>query len=129
MVTLITPPNIGAPSTDTRKAVARRAGATLGDRMKTDLKNLLCELVKADYPTHRLANLARLEIETAWGDLSAPDIAELDAWLEAQQMARQGRDHVTWAYVRAALISVQQMQGTEAPLIRFVHRHRQFRQP
>jgi hypothetical protein len=76
--------------------------------MKSDLKNLLSELVSADYPIHRLASLARVEIETAWGDLLAAEIAELDVWLEAQQMATQGRDHVKWAYVRAALTSVQQ---------------------
>ena len=79
--------------------------------MKSDLKNLLSELVGADYPTHRLASLARLEIETAWGDLSAAEIAELDAWLKNRQMATQGRDHVNRAYVRAALTSVQQTQG------------------
>jgi hypothetical protein len=79
--------------------------------MKSDLKNLLSELVGADYPTHRLASLARVEIESAWGDLSAAEIAELDAWLEAQQMATQGRAHVNWAYVRAALTSVQQTQA------------------
>ena len=82
--------------------------------MKSDLKNLLSELVSADYPTHRLTSLARVEIETAWGDLSAAEIAELDAWLEAQQMATQGRDHVNWAYVRAALTSVRQTQGVHS---------------
>jgi len=86
--------------------------------MKTDLKNLVSELVGADYPTHRLASLARVEIETAWGDLSAAEIAELDAWLENQQMATQGRDHVNWAYVRAALTSVQQTQGAYANGVR-----------
>ena len=79
--------------------------------MKSDLKNLLSELVSADYPTHRLASLALVEIETAWGDLSVTEIAELDTWLENQQMATQGRDHVNWAYVRAVLTSVQQTQG------------------
>jgi hypothetical protein len=50
--------------------------------MKADLKNLHSELVGADYSTHRLAILACLENETAWGDLSMAEIAELDAWLE-----------------------------------------------
>ena len=119
MVTLITPLNIGAPSNDTRKPVAKRArNHPGGHRMKTDLKNLLCELVRADYSMHRLASLARVAIETAWGDLSAHDIAELDAWLEAQQMATQGRDHASWAYVRAALTSVQQTQGAHSKGVR-----------
>jgi hypothetical protein len=83
--------------------------------MNTDLKNLLSELVSAGYPVHRLASLARLEIEAAWGDLSAADFAELDAWLEDQQMATQGQNHVKWTYVRAALTSVQQTQGARAP--------------
>jgi hypothetical protein len=47
--------------------------------MKAGLKDLLSELVRADYPVHRLASLARLEIEAAWGDLSAAEIVELDA--------------------------------------------------
>ena len=79
--------------------------------MKTDLKVVLSDLVSADYPVHRLASLARLEIENAWGDLSTAEIAGLDAWLENRQMATQGRDHVNWAYVRAALTSVQQTHG------------------
>jgi hypothetical protein len=29
-------------------------------------------------------------------------------------MATQGRDHVSWAYVRAALISVKQTHGVHA---------------
>jgi hypothetical protein len=90
----------------------------MGDTMKTDLKNLLSELVGADYPTHRLASLARVEIEIAWGALSAAEIAELDTWLEGQQMATQGRDHVNWTYVRAALTSVQQTQGAHSDWVR-----------
>jgi hypothetical protein len=93
-------------------------GHTNGGTMKPDLKNLLFELVAADYPRHRLASLARVEIETAWGDLSIAEIAELDAWLQAQQMATQGRDHVSWAYVRAALTSVQQIQGAYSNEVR-----------
>jgi hypothetical protein len=84
--------------------------------VNTDLKYLLNEFVNAGYPIHRLANLARLEIETAWSDLSAAEIVELDAWLEDQQMATRGRDHVNWTYVRAALTSVQQIQGAQ-PLV------------
>ena len=86
--------------------------------MKADLKKLLCDLVNADYPTHRLASLARVQIETTWSDLSAAEIAELDAWLEDQQMATQGRNHVNWAYVRAALTSVMQTQGAHSNGVR-----------
>jgi hypothetical protein len=79
--------------------------------MKAALKGLLSDLVSADYPVHRLAHLARREIEAAWSDLTMAEIAELDGWLEDQQMATQGRDHVCWAYVRAALTTVQQTHG------------------
>ena len=85
--------------------------ARWGTPMKADLKNRLRTLVSADYPVHRLAHLARREIETAWGDLSVAEIAELDAWLEDRQMATQGRAHANWAYVRAALTSVRQTHG------------------
>jgi hypothetical protein len=43
--------------------------------VKADLEDLLSKLVSADYPTHRLVLLARVEIEAAWGDLSAAKIA------------------------------------------------------
>jgi hypothetical protein len=89
--------------------------ATLGDTVKADLKNRLSELVSAGCPTHRLARLARLEIETAWNDLSAAEVAELDAWLENQQMSTQVQLEVNWAYVRAALTSVRQTRGAEGP--------------
>ena len=91
------------------------SGETLGDTMKAGLKDLLSELVSAGYPVHRLASLARLEIEAAWGNLCAAEIAELDAWLEDRQTATQGRDHASWAYVRAALTSIQQTHGARAP--------------
>jgi hypothetical protein len=86
--------------------------------MKADLKDILSTLVSADYPTHRLAHLARRELETAWGDLSTAEIAELDAWLEDRQIATPGRDHVSWTYVRAALTSVQQTQGAHSNGVR-----------
>ena len=88
--------------------------------MKADLKNLLSDLVNADYPTLRLASLARREIETSWGDLSTAEIVELNAWLEDRQIATQGRDHVNWTYVRAALTSVRQTHGAHSDGVRGV---------
>jgi hypothetical protein len=90
---------------------SQQTGAAKRHGMKTDLKNLLSALVSADYPTFRLAALARREIETAWGGLSTAEIAELDVWLRDQEMTTQRQARVSWVYVRAALTSVQQTQG------------------
>ena len=83
--------------------------------MNTDLKNLLTELVNAGYPTHRLGHFARIEIEATWSGLSAAEVVALNAWRENQQMATRGQAAVNWAYARAALTSVRQTHGAEAP--------------
>jgi hypothetical protein len=83
--------------------------------VKPNIKNVLSALVGAEYSAPRLSRLARQQMEAIWDDLSAREISKLDAWLNDQVMAAQGRPQIEWTYIRAAFTSMQQARGSAPP--------------
>lgn len=87
------------------------------------LKYQLTGLTGSQYTPHRLIDIAKERVETAWGGLKAQDITDLDNWLASRTGSATGEERLRWGFVRGIFESVRAQSGAPARDARSKNKH------
>jgi hypothetical protein len=90
------------------KLLAKRSSAVAAVE---HLKYQLTGLAEGQHTLHRLIDIAKERVETAWDGLTPEDIGALDSWLSSRAGVTKGEARLRWGFVRGVFDTVREERG------------------
>jgi hypothetical protein len=75
------------------------------------LKYQLTGLADGQHTLHRLIDIAKERVETAWDGLTPQDIGALDSWLNSRAGVAKGEARLRWGFIRGVFDTVREERG------------------
>lgn len=76
------------------------------------LKYQLTGLVEGKHTFHRLIDIAKERVQTAWAGLTPEDINKLNSWLSSRGGSTMGEARLRWRFVRGVFATVREERGS-----------------